>query len=154
MQTLRVTPNRMSVDRLFENEQYISNSYWFIDKTKVNKSFDDLRAKANEIIDTMTLERSNIIINRALDNNMEILSWNEIFTQVGIEDPENVISDIPYTYMFNSKGEKTKLNGYFVTYFKKLGAVKFEQSQTFKNNPVIAKNDKNEFIGMIMPVRF
>ena len=154
MTNLRLTPYRLDVNRLIENEQYISNAYWLIDKTKVTESFDKLREKATVINNQATVEGCNIVINRAIDENMDTLSWNEIFTQVGIEDPEHVISDIPYTYMFNSKGEKTKLNGYFVTYFKKLGATKFEQSQTFKNNPVIARNDKNEFIGMIMPVRF
>ena len=154
MTNLRLTPYRLDVNRLIENEQCISNAYWLIDKTKVTESFDKLREKATVINNQATVEGCNIVINRAIDENMDTLSWNEIFTQVGIEDPEHVISDIPYTYMFNSKGEKTKLNGYFVTYFKKLGAVMFEQSQTFKNNPVIARNDKNEFIGMIMPVRF
>lgn len=160
MNTLRITPSRMDVDRLLENEQYLTNTYWLINKTTVSNTIDSLKKYNSKLKNkpsynytSPSVESCDKIINRANEGDMEVLAWNEIFTQPGIEDPEHVISDIPYTYMFNSKGEKTKLNGYFVTYFKKLGAVKFEQSQTFKNNPVIAKNNNDEFIGLIMPIR-
>lgn len=153
MKKLIITPSRLNVSRLSENERYITNGFWMIDKTYMNefaaKFLPKLKAqhaKAHEVESyNIPLETCQKVIDRGLDGQIEVLTMGEI----------NYIEyyDIPLINFISKDNKITKVNAYFVEFMKKLGAVTFEQTQSYSYQPIIARNEKKEVIGVIMPIR-
>lgn len=151
MKKVILTPKKiiMPLSRISENDTYITNGFWLIDKTKIDiqkiKSLYVYWYKLGKDIQDIPYATCQKVIFQAQEGNVEKLST------------DNMVKDLGYGYLHidftSNRGDITRVNSTFLRFMERLGAVTFKQTQTYNYQPMLCYNKQDELIGLIMPMR-